>query len=322
MKRAALGLSLVTSLAALGCRDIEAIEAPPALEVLAPVDRARVELGQKLFFDPLLSADKTVSCASCHIPEAGGSDQRTVSVGVDGRLGRRNAPSVLNVAFKQHLFWDGRADTLEEQSLIPLRAENEMAAKDEDVLDYLRHDEAYSAAFAAAFPGATITMSEVASAFAAYERQLVTPSRVDAFLAGDELALSAQEQRGMDFFRANCAFCHDGPGVGGQRFEKLGDEVDWPAERSKDLGRFEVTGEEGDKLVFAVPQLRNVGRTPPYFHDGSVATLDEAVRLMGKHQLGQELTDSEVADIVSFLEALSADPDPRLTSSADPSAAP
>lgn len=306
----------------MGCRDIEAIEAAPALETLAPSDRAQVELGQRLFFDPLLSADQTVSCASCHIPATGGSDQRTVSVGVEGQLGRRNAPSVLNVAFKEHLFWDGRADTLEEQSLIPLRAENEMGAKDEDVLDYLRGDADYVAAFAAAFPNAEISMSEVASAFAAYERQLVTPSRVDTFLAGDETVLNEQEQRGMDFFRGNCAFCHNGPGVGGQRFEKLGDQVAWPSDRSQDLGRFEITGDESDKLVFAVPQLRNVGRTAPYFHDGSVETLDEAVRLMGKHQLGQELTDAEVADLVAFLQALSADPDPRLTSSGDPSAAP
>lgn len=292
------------------------------METLSDSDRARVELGQRLFFDPLLSADQTISCASCHIPASGGSDQRALPVGVGGQTGRRNAPSVLNVAFKQHLFWDGRADTLEQQSLMPLRASNEMGAEDSDVLDYLKGDADYVAAFAAAFPDQDISMTQVASAFAAYERQLVTPSRVDAFLKGDEQALDEQEQRGMSFFRGNCAFCHDGPGVGGQRFEKLGDELDWPADRSADLGRFEVTGEEGDKLVFAVPQLRNVARTAPYFHDGSVATLEEAVRLMGRHQLGEELTDAQIADIVAFLEALSADPDPRLTTWPLPSDAP
>jgi cytochrome c peroxidase len=114
----------------------------------------------------------------------------------------------------------------------------------------------------------------------------------------------------MDFFRGNCAFCHDGPGVGGRRFEKLGDQVPWPAERSTDLGRFEITGDEDDKLVFAVPQLRNVARTAPYFHDGSVETLEEAVELMGRHQLGLELTRQEIDDVVAFLEALSADPEP------------
>lgn len=305
------------SLAALlfgvyGCRDIEAIEAPPALEDLSVQDRARVELGQRLFFDPLLSADGSVSCASCHAPENGGADARRVSIGVADQSGRRNAPSVFNAGYKEHLFWDGRAATLEEQALIPLRAEAEMGAKDEDVLTYLAGDVSYVAAVERAFPGERLGIEHVARAIAAYERQLSAPSRVDAYLGGDEGALNAQETRGAELFRGNCAFCHDGPGVGGQRFEKLGDSVPWPADRSEDLGRFEVTGDEGDKLVFAVPQLRNVARTAPYFHDGSVETLEEAVRLMAKHQLDASFADDEVADIVAFLSALSSDPDPRL----------
>jgi cytochrome c peroxidase len=297
---------------AVGCRDIEAIEAPPALEQLTSQDRARVELGQRLFFDPLLSADGTVSCASCHAPENAGADARAVSVGVGAQAGRRNAPSVFNVAYKEHLFWDGRAETLEEQALVPLRAEAEMGAKDEDVLAYLGSDEGYVVAIANAFPGQPLGIQHVGRALAAYERQLSAPSRVDAYLGGDETALDAAETRGAEFFRGNCAFCHNGPGVGGLRFEKLGADTPWPDDRSADLGRFEVTGDEGDKLVFAVPQLRNVARTAPYFHDGSVETLEEAVELMGKHQLGMELSDGEIADVVAFLSALSADPDPRL----------
>lgn len=310
MKRTLLVLAV--ALGAVACRDIDAIEAATPLDDLSRVDRARVDLGKRLFGDRALSADGTVSCASCHAVAEGGADVTPVSMGVASQLGTRNAPTVLNAGLKQHLFWDGRADTLEEQALGPLRAEQEMGAKDEDVLAYLRGDPSYAAAFATAFPDAPVDMSAVAAALATYQRQLVTPSRVDAFLLGDEAALDATEQRGMAFFRSNCAFCHDGPGVGGQRFEKLGDEEPWPEDRSQDLGRFEVTHDDGDRLVFAVPQLRNVGRTAPYFHDGSVETLEEAVRLMGKHQLGEELTPDVVADVAAFLRALDGEPDNRL----------
>lgn len=310
-------LSAVALLALSGCRDIEAIDAPPALEDLSSRDRARVELGQRLFFDARLSADGTVSCASCHAPKRAGADARAVSIGVGEQRGRRNAPSVFNIAFKEHLFWDGRAETLEEQALVPLRAEAEMGAKDEDVLATLASDARYVEAIAVAFPGEPLRIEHVGRAIAAYERQLSAPSRVDAYLSGDAGALDASETRGAEFFRGNCAFCHDGPGVGGQRFEKLGDDTPWPEDRSDDLGRYEVTGDESDKLVFAVPQLRNVARTAPYFHDGSVETLEEAVRLMAKHQLGEELEDDVVADVVAFLSALSADPDPRLSAPPD-----
>ena len=295
-----------------GCRKFEAIDAVPTLEQLPPTDRARVDLGQRLFFDAGLSADGTIACATCHVPSEAGVDGRPVSVGIGGQEGARNAPTVLNVGFKQHLFWDGRADSLEEQSLVPLRASNEMAAVDEVVVAYVAADPTYAEAFAHAFGTPTVSMGRIAIAISAYERQLATPSRVDAFLSGDDGALAADEQRGLEFFQANCAFCHDGPGVGGQRFEKLGAEIAWPKKRTHDLGRYEVTGNESDKLVFAVPQLRNVARTAPYFHDGSVETLEEAVKLMGHHQLGLDLDEARVSDIVSFLEALSADPDPRL----------
>ncbi len=314
MKKELLALTFGTLITSVGCRDIERIEPPLGLEQLAELDRARVELGQRLFFDKALSRDGTISCASCHDPSAAGVDGAQVSIGIDGRRGRRNAPTVLNVGFKAHLFWDGRASTLEEQSLMPLRNPDEMGADDEDVLAYLRSDQRYVGSFAFAFPTLGITMDAVASALAAYQRQLVTPSRVDDYLGGDESALDAAEQRGLDFFRANCAFCHDGPGIGGQRLEKLGDQVPWPADRSQDLGRFEVTGDDGDRLVFAVPQLRNVARTAPYFHDGSVETLEEAVELMGRHQVGEELSEQTIQDVVAFLTALDAEPDPWLLS--------
>ncbi len=313
-RRSRLGAlhALVLAASALGtgaCRDIEAIEPAPELGSLGAADRARVELGRRLFFDTGLSGDGTVACASCHLIAEGGDDGRSVSVGVAEQTGRRNAPTVLNASLKEHLFWDGRAGSLEQQALGPLRAENEMGATDEAVLAYLGADPTYVADFDAAFGADGISMTTVVLALAAFERQLVTPSRVDDFLNGDESALDERERRGMDFFRGNCAFCHDGPGVGGRRFEKLGDQVPWPAERTTDLGRFEITGDEDDKLVFAVPQLRNVARTAPYFHDGSVETLEEAVELMARHQLDMELTKDEIDDVVAFLEALSAEPD-------------
>ncbi|MBK6683744.1 MAG: c-type cytochrome [Deltaproteobacteria bacterium] len=294
------------------CRDLQPIEAPTAVEAMAAPDRAKVELGQRLFFDRQLSADGSTACATCHVPVEGGDDDRAVSLGVGGQAGKRNSPTVLNAGFKAHLFWDGRATTLEEQALMPLRAKDEMGADDAAVLAYLGRDASYPGEFQAAFGDAAISMERLASAVATYQRQLVTPSRVDAFLLGDEGALNAQEQRGLSFFRGNCTFCHDGPGVGGQRLEKLGFATEWPAERTHDLGLEERTQDEGDRLVFAVPQLRNVARTAPYFHDGSVATLEEAIQLMGRHQLGEELTEDQIADLVAMLEALSADPEPRL----------
>lgn len=302
---------MLMAVALVGCRDIEAIERV-SLDDLDTTERARIDLGQRLFFDPALSADGTVSCASCHLPSDGGDDGRRVGVGVAGQEGRRNAPTVLNVGFKQHLFWDGRAETLEEQALMPLFADDEMAADRSTVEAYLAGDPLYPGMFAEAFPGMPPTIDLVAMAIASYERALVAPSRVDAFLLGEEAALSETEVRGMDYFRSNCAFCHDGPGVGGQRFARLGEEVPFPRDRQDDQGLFERTGDEGDKMTFVIPQLRNVGRTAPYFHDGSVETLEEAVELMARHQLGEELDDKTIADVAAFLRALDGDVEPAL----------
>lgn len=296
----------------VGCRGIEPIEPPPELATLDDVALARVELGRDLFFEKGLSRDGTVACASCHVLEEGGDDGRKVSAGVEGQLGARNAPTVINVGLKQHLFWDGRADTLEHQAVIPLRAAAEMAADDGEVIAFLTASPRYAPAFARAFPGEAITVGNLAIAIASFERELVAPSRVDAFLSGDARALDAREQRGLDLFSGNCAFCHDGPGVGGQRLAELGAATPWPKERSADLGRFAITGDDADRLVFAVPQLRNVADTAPYFHDGSVETLEEAVRLMAEYQVGTTFTDGEIADLVAFLTALRGAPRPEL----------
>ncbi|MFK7986230.1 MAG: cytochrome-c peroxidase [Sandaracinaceae bacterium] len=304
-------LLLLVLLLPLGCRGIEPLPAPAEP---AGVDVARVALGQALFFDPRLSGTGDVACATCHRPDHGGAEPRATSVGAGGRTGSRNAPSVFNASLKVAQFWDGRAASLEAQARGPLFAPHEMAADEGALLAWIRDDEAYRQAFTLAFPEETgpIEVSHLTRALAAYERRLAWPGRVDRFMAGDTDALTPEERAGYDDFSANCAFCHDGAAVGGQRFERLGDQVEWPASRSADLGRMEVTGDTGDRLVFVVPSLRHVGRTAPYFHDGSVATLEEAVRLMAHHQLGETWDDARIAHVVAFLRALDGDIPPAL----------
>ncbi len=294
------------ALAASACRGIEPLPSPAPLDA---VGQARVELGQALFFDGALSADGEVPCAACHRPEHAGAEPEPVSIGVGGARGRRNAPSVFNASLEIAQFWDGREEELDAQALGPLFAADEMGLDAATLVARVSASERYVEAFARAFPGDAdpIRADTVARALAAYERRLAWPGRVDRFLEGDEGALTAEERAGYDFFAGNCAFCHDGAGVGGQRFERLGDRVPWPADRREDLGRAEVTGDPDDELVFLVPSLRHVGATAPYFHDGSVDTLEEAVRLMGKHQLDQTLSEEEVTQIVAFLRALDGD---------------
>ena len=278
----------------------------PDVDTLEPAARAQVELGRKLFFDEGLSGVGDVSCASCHDPEQFGADGRATSTGTQGAVLRRNAPSVFNAALKQLQFWDGRATTLEEQALGPLLAKDEMGATEAGLQAYLEAD--WTAAFAGAFPDEPgPTIDQLTRALAAYQRMLPTPSAFDRFLLGETEALSPAAQRGFAQFRNDCAFCHSGPGVGGGQLERLGDERPWPQDRSADLGRFEVTQNPQDRLVFVVPSLRNVAETGPWFHDGSVSTLEEAVRLMGRHQLDEELPDGQVNDLVAFLESLTAE---------------
>ncbi|MEL6543340.1 MAG: cytochrome c peroxidase, partial [Myxococcota bacterium] len=258
--------------------EIEAIDPAPALETLSVVERSRIELGRDLFFDPGLSGDGTIACASCHAPAQAGAGAEATSTGIGGARTRRNSPTVFNVGFKEYLFWDGRAQSLEEQALGPLFDAGEMGASEKGVLNYL---ERYRERFARSFPeeAEPLSLDTLARSLSDYQRQLVTPSRVDAYLKGDVSALSAQEVAGLERFQDDCTSCHDGPGVGGRDLRELGEQESWPAERSADLGRFEHTGDDDDRLVFAVPILRNVSRTAPYFHDGSVTTLEEAIRL-------------------------------------------
>jgi len=275
----------------------------PTLAGLAPGARAEIELGRELFFAPELSSTGTVSCATCHQPEHFGAEPRATSVGVTDTPLRRNAPSVFNAALKTTQFWDGRVETLEEQVRGPLFAEDEMGQTEEGLLAVL--EERFADRFAAVYPDERgPTVDQVTRAIAAYERVLPAPSAFDRFLLGDREALSDTARRGLRRFRNDCAFCHGGPGVGGEQLERLGDDIPWPRNRQQDRGVEELTGDPADRMVFVVPSLRNVSRTGPWFHDGSVETLEEAVELMGRHQLGQELDDARIAELVAFLESL------------------
>jgi len=273
------------------------------------LDPRKVVLGGKLFHDPLLSGDNTISCASCHGLGTGGVDGRKVSTGIHGAVGEINAPTVFNSTFNFKQFWDGRAATLEEQAGGPVVNEKEMGAKWEDVLRKLRTAPGYAATFQEMFSDG-IQPAHVQEVIAEFERSLVTPNaRFDRFLRGTATALSAEEKAGYAKFKSyGCTSCHQGINVGGNMFETLGAVQDYFTERGHvtkaDFGRFNVTGKEEDRYVFKVPSLRNVALTAPYFHDGSAPTLADAVRVMTKHQLGRSMPDEDVQLIVKFLNTL------------------
>ena len=289
---------------ATACGEFESIDDPDVDELDATA-LAQVRLGHALFFDPGLSGAGDVSCASCHDPHTYGVDGLARSEGTGGAVVGRNAPSTFNAALKDLQFWDGRARSLEEQAAGPLFAPNEMGQTEEGLLEHVR--ETWADAFAVAFPGEEgPTLEQVTVAIAAYERMLPSRSAFDRFVDGDREALSARARRGFRIFRRNCSNCHDGPALG-HGLQKLGDKVPWPSERRADLGRFEVTGDPDDQMVFAVPSLRNVAETGPWFHDGSVETLEEAVRLMARHQVDRRLTAAQERAVVAFLRSLTAE---------------
>lgn len=275
----------------------------------APVEAAaEVALGKMLFFDPRLSHDGDLSCNSCHPLDRGGTDHSSVSLGTDGQRGKRNAPTVFNAATQIAQFWDGRAADLEHQASGPILSSSEMAMRDaEAVARTLRVIPGYVAAFGRAFPGEPIDLPHVSRAIAAFERTLVTPSRWDRFLAGDRSALSHTEQLGLKLFAdIGCIQCHTGELVGASMFQRAGRVAPWP--NQLDQGRFEITHDDADRMVFKVPSLRNVASTAPYFHDGSAATLRTAIAMMARYQIGTELTPPEIAAIEAWFRALDAAP--------------
>jgi cytochrome c peroxidase len=271
-----------------------------------PTTPEKVALGRALYHDPRLSMGGDVSCASCHPLDRFGADGEPVSPGHLGQRGTRNSPTVLNAAGQFAQFWDGRAADVEEQVEDPVLNPVEMAMESaEDTEEALRSEPAYREAFSRAFPSEVdpVTFDNAALAIAAFERTLVTPAPWDRFLGGDESALTAEQVAGFRVFAsAGCATCHRGALVGGEMFNRLGVVKPWPD--TADLGRFEVTGHARDRFVFKVPQLRNVAETAPYFHDGSVVSLEQAVHLMAEYQLGSNLSDAATASIVTWLGSL------------------
>ncbi|WP_260706608.1 cytochrome-c peroxidase [Edaphobacter flagellatus] len=271
-----------------------------------PSSQALIDLGRKLYYDERLSAGNNTSCNSCHLLNAYGVDGHRLSTGHDGRLGGRNAPTVYNAALNFVQFWDGRAANLAAQAKGPILNPVEMGMPSGDaVVARIKTLPGYTDPFKAAFPGSTepVTFDHFADAVAAFEGGLRTPARWDGYLLGDENALSATEKIGLQvFLKTGCASCHAGQGLGGNSFQKVGYTHPWPDQH--DPGRYQVTTLDRDRLVFKVPTLRNIEKTGPYFHDGKVASLDDAVRLMGENQCGKNLTDKDVAFVVAFLKSL------------------
>jgi len=270
-----------------------------------PSTPEKVALGHQLYFDKRLSKNHDISCNSCHNVAAFGVDGEPTSPGHKGQRGGRNSPTVMNAALHISQFWDGRAKDVEEQAKGPVLNPIEMAMPDaKRVEETLASMPEYVTAFKKVFPKADKpTFDNMALAIAAYERKLVTPSPFDAYLKGDDKALNAAQQQGLqDFIATGCTTCHSGVAIGGGMYQKLGLVSPWP--NQKDQGRFEVTKNDADKMMFKVPSLRNIAKTGPYFHDGATKDLGEAVKLMAKHQLGKELDDAKTKSIVAFLESL------------------
>lgn len=322
MKSSAVLVALTTVLSAAQASAVTAPWPPLPAEAPAPADNpttpAKVELGKKLFFDPRVSVDGTVSCNSCHNVMEAGDDDRQFSGGVHGQRGGRSAPTVYNAAFLTVQFWDGRAPTLEEQAKGPIVNPVEMGMKDHAaVVSRIAAIPAYQKEFDAVFGAGGLTIDNFAKAVAAYERTLITPdSPYDRYAKGDESALTDQQKKGLQtVLETGCTACHSGMNFAGPAlptgtgfYQKVplipGSGLEEKYGLTKDTGREQATKNPADKGMWRVPTWRNVALTAPYFHNGSVATLDDAVRAMAKMQLGKDLSDQQVADIVAFLGSL------------------
>ena len=307
--------SLVTAFALAGSTSVALAQALPT-KAPAPADNPttseKVVLGKMLYHDPRLSSSGTVSCASCHNTMLGGEDNRAGSVGVGGQVGGRSAPTVWNAAFNTVQFWDGRAASLEEQAAGPVTNPIEMGMKSwDDVVVRLKSIEGYQNAFEKAFGKDSISKDTATKAIAAYERTLITPnSAFDKYVKGNKKAMTEQQIRGMNkAVELGCTGCHSGPAFNGPGvFQKFpvhsNGSISAQYKLKKDKGLAEVTGKKADEYMWKVPTLRNIALTAPYFHNGSVKTLDKAVKLMAQLQLGKKLSKEEVTDIVAFLKAL------------------
>jgi len=310
-----LWLICVFQVSMVGAQSNEPIQPLPTSVV---VDQAKVKLGKRLFFDTLLSSNNAISCASCHDVGAWGAENRSVSEGVKNQLGDRNSPTVFNSVFNFKQFWDGRADDLSHQALGPVVNPIEMGMSSwDDVVQKLKYDQrprkdsSYTAAFMEAY-GKDISKELIVDAIAEYEKTLITPNApFDRYLKGNFNAISEEQKRGYELFKSyGCVSCHQGKNVGGNMFQKFGvlNDISMQAgSLSNDLGRYQVTKNEWDKRVFKVPSLRLATKTAPYFHNGSIDTIQEAVDIMIKYQLGRGVPAKDRDAIISFLESLVGD---------------
>lgn len=282
---------------------------PEATSDTNPTSEQKVALGRMLYHETRLSKNNDISCATCHGLDTFGVDGKKTSEGHMAQRGDRNAPTVYNAAFHLAQFWDGRAADLEEQAKGPILNPVEMAMPDEgSVLAALNGIPGYVEAFEAAFPGEAISYDNMAKAIATFERKLVTPGRFDEFLAGNLDALNADEVAGLNLFiDAQCVTCHNGVAVGGTMYQKLGNVKPWP--NYNDEGRAKHTKAEADKYFFKVPSLRNIAKTGPYMHDGSVDNLEQMVAMMAEYQTTKgKLSDTEMRQMLAFLESLTGTP--------------
>jgi cytochrome c peroxidase len=318
---------LLSALFLLSAAPIRANDVPRGLAPLKhpddnPLTEAKVALGKQLYFDKRLSKDMSVSCASCHDPAKGWSNGDTFATGVEGQRGGRSAPTIINSAYNAFHFWDGRAGSLEEQALGPVQNPIEMAMKIEDCEERLNEVAGYRRQFKEVFGTEKVTRDGIAKAIAAYERTILSgDAPFDRSKAGDESALSESAQRGMKLFfgKAQCSACHVGPNFTDNAFHNVGVGMD---KDEPDLGRYEQTGLEGDRGSFKTPTLREIARTAPYMHDGSLATLEDVIEHYLKGGVNNpwldegifklNLSDQEKTDLVTFLkEGLSSDSYPE-----------
>ncbi len=274
---------------------------------------AKLKLGKILYFDNRLSKTETQSCNTCHNLATYGVDNKPTSAGDNGGLGSRNSPTSLNAALHFTQFWDGRMKDVEEQAGGPILNPVEMAIPNEKfLLDRLSKVEAYKKLFKEAFPtdANPLTYKNIQNAIGAFERTLITPSKFDKYLTGDHSAMSEEEKKGLQtFVNSGCGSCHNGAVLGGNMFQKFGvfaKYEDFTKSKTLDEGRFTVTKNEADKSIFKVSGLRNIEKTAPYFHDGSVESLEQAIKIMAKVELNKDLTDAETVEIATFLKSLTA----------------
>ncbi|MFB2977185.1 cytochrome-c peroxidase [Microseira sp. BLCC-F43] len=279
------------------------------IESVVQQDKTKVALGDTLFHEPQLSHTNTISCASCHNLSTGGVDRLVRSIGVNGVINSVNSPTVFNSGFNFRQDWDGGAETLEEHLDSAIKNPQRMASSWAEIIGKLKRSPYYVRVFNQIYKDG-ITSDNVIDALATFERSLITPnSRFDKFLRGDVSAINEDEKAGYRRFKTyGCVSCHQGVNLGGNLFQKFGIMGDYFTDRGNitqaDFGRFNITGKSEDRYVFKVPNLRNITLTAPYLHDGSAATLESAIAIMAKYQLGRELSKETVDLIVKFLTTL------------------